>query len=177
MGKFAIWLLLTPPSCPPFLNMSRPATRPKNTSQHPGHILLEGKQNRHTTEQKQLDDAWAEQQLQEKEAAQEQGIKWLANIVEQSVQDEGLCIANPLRPRPRPRVISKTADPSVASGGPNDGTNPDGSRIQGVEEVGPVIEEDTEVDTGVSDEENLTHTVSKKRRTQKMSSHDAVQAA
>ncbi|KIM51407.1 hypothetical protein SCLCIDRAFT_18408 [Scleroderma citrinum Foug A] len=109
--------------------------------------------------QKQLDDARAEQQLQEKEAAWEQGIKWLANIVEQSAQDEGLCIANPLRPRPRPRIISKTADPSVASGGPIDGTNPDGSRIQGVEEVGPVIKEDAEVDTGVGDEENLTHTV------------------
>ena len=157
--------------------MSQPATHPKNASQHPGHILLKGKQNRHTAEQKQLDDARAEQQLQEKEAAWEQGIKRLANIVEQSTQDEGLCIANPLRPRPQPRVVSKTADPSVASGGPNDGTNPDRSRIQGVKEVGPVIEEDAKVNTGVSDEENLTHTVSKKRRTQKMSSRDAVQAA
>ena len=80
--------------------MSQPATRPKNASQHPGHILLEGKQNRRTAEQKQLDDAHAEQQLQAKEAAWEQGIKQLENIVKQSTQDEGLCIANPLRPRP-----------------------------------------------------------------------------
>jgi len=156
--------------------MSRPATRPKNANQHPGHILLEGKQNRRTSEQKQLDDARTEQELQEREATREQGIRRLANIVDQSVQDEGLCIANPLRPRPRQHVVSKAANPSVASKGPKDGANLDGS-IQGVKEMGPVNEEDAEVAIGFGDEEILTHTVSKKRRSQKTSSHDAVQAA
>ena len=80
--------------------MSWPGTRAKNASQHPGHILLEGKQNRRTSEQKQLDDTLAEQELREKEAAREQGINRLAKIIDQSTQDEGSWIANPLKPRP-----------------------------------------------------------------------------
>ena len=103
--------------------MSRPGTRAKNASQHPGHILLEGKQNRRTSKQKQLDDALAEQELREKEAACEQGIIRLAKIVDQSAQDEGSWIvANPLKPRPHPRVVSKPADHSVEPKGPS--TNP-----------------------------------------------------
>ena len=156
--------------------MSWPGTCAKNASQHPGHILLEGKQNRCTSEQKQLDDALAEQELREKEAACEQGINRLAKIVDQSAQDEGTWIANPLKPRPRPCVVSKPADHSVEPKGPS--TNPGVAGIQDVDlEAEPANEEDAEVALGLGDEEDLTHTVLKKRRTQKTSSCDAVQAA
>ncbi|KAG6380003.1 hypothetical protein JVT61DRAFT_10579 [Boletus reticuloceps] len=68
--------------------MARPVTRTKNSSQRPGQILLDMKQKRRTSEQKQLDDADAQREREEAAAARERGIKRLANIISQTQNEE-----------------------------------------------------------------------------------------
>ena len=41
--------------------MAHPTTHSKNSSQHPGQVVLDTKQKQHTSEQKQADDTQAEQ--------------------------------------------------------------------------------------------------------------------
>lgn len=89
--------------------MSRPATRPKNATQRPGLILLEGTQKRRTSEQKQADDEHAEQERLAQEAARERGIKRIANLMDQSAQREEHVRTHPPQPRPRPRIFHKAS--------------------------------------------------------------------
>ncbi|KAI5985952.1 hypothetical protein EDD15DRAFT_2200331 [Pisolithus albus] len=93
--------------------MSHPTTRAKNASQHPGHILLEGKQKRRTSEQKQADDVEAERAWEEQEAAWERGIQRLVNIIDSSIQEEESQLTNP--PKPKPRLCLIIKDPSQDS--------------------------------------------------------------
>ncbi|KAF9238353.1 hypothetical protein BU15DRAFT_75288 [Melanogaster broomeanus] len=92
--------------------MSRPATRSKNANQHPGQILLEGKVKRRTSEQKEADDAQAEEERQEQTAARDHSIKRLAVIISQAEEEEGKLLTNPPKPRPRPRIVVKPASAS-----------------------------------------------------------------
>lgn len=87
--------------------MLRPTTHAKNANQHPGNILLKGKQKKHTPEEKQADDARVEQQRQEQAAAREHGIKCLANIMDQAEKDEKSLLTQPPKPRPQPCIILK----------------------------------------------------------------------
>ena len=73
---------------PHSINMLRPTTHAKNANQHSGNIILEGKQKKCTPEEKQADDARAEQQRQEQAAERERGIKCLANIMDQVEKDK-----------------------------------------------------------------------------------------
>lgn len=160
--------------------MSRPVTRSKNSTQHPGQILLEGKQKRRTSEQKQADDAQVEQSRREQVAAREQGFKRVTNIIDQMAQEEENLLTNP--PKPRPRIVVKSpVDPSttlensghssgaemVLEGLPGDG--PEGSESQ--PEDSQQLEEE-------SDDEILgTQILSRRQQRQKTVTRDAVQAA
>ncbi|KAI5986656.1 hypothetical protein EDD15DRAFT_2200040 [Pisolithus albus] len=173
--------------------MSRPTTRAKNAHQHPGHIILEGKQKRRTSEQKQADDAAAERAREEQEAAQERGIQRLANIIDDTIQEEENRLTNPPKPRPRLRLIVK--DPSHESADTTESVMGDSDRLasdvtgmdpadkrpsgevladsQGSGELLVYGLEESEVGL----EESLTEVVQKQKRTQKTSSRDAVLAA
>ncbi|KIL00126.1 hypothetical protein PAXRUDRAFT_75210, partial [Paxillus rubicundulus Ve08.2h10] len=175
--------------------MSRPVTRSKNVNQHPGQILLEGKQKQRTSEQKQADGAQAEQEQQEQEAAQRRGLKQLADIMDQETQEHKGFLTNPSKPRPRPTVIMKAqgprmqcnTDPSTRPKSSIDETEGShGMEMEGIEEGEPVNKEGGElvVDTGsqeleleleLDDEE--APMVFKRQRAQKTSSRDANQAA
>ncbi|KAI5984034.1 hypothetical protein EDD15DRAFT_2375581 [Pisolithus albus] len=173
--------------------MSRPTTHAKNAHQHPGHIILEGKQKRRTSEQKQADDAAAERAREEQEAAQERGIQRLANIIDDTIQEEENRLTNPPKPRPRLRLIVK--DPSHESADTTESVMGDSDRLasdvtgmdpadkrpsgevladsQGSGELLVYGLEESEVGL----EESLTEVVQKQKRTQKTSSRDAVLAA
>ena len=85
--------------------MACPTTRAKNTSQHPGQVILDTVQKRHTSEQKQADNAQAELVKQEQAAACEQGFKRITEIIDHNEQEQGDILANP--PRPRPYLVLK----------------------------------------------------------------------
>ena len=94
---------------PLLLEMSRPVTRPKNATQRPGLILLEGTQKRCSLEQKQADDKHAEQEHLAQEAARERGIKHIANLMDQSAQHEEHAHTHPSQPRPWPHIVHKAS--------------------------------------------------------------------
>ncbi|KIJ10327.1 hypothetical protein PAXINDRAFT_16669 [Paxillus involutus ATCC 200175] len=158
--------------------MSCPNTCPTNANKHPGYILRDDKPKRRTSAQKQADDAQVEEARQEREAAKSRGIKRLANIVDEAVQDEERVLTDPPRLRPRPlRKEENSNNPDM-----------DASQIaemEGIEEdSGPSAEaagmDESAVD-GISQEEqddNDTEIVpNKKPCSQKTSSRDSVQAA
>ncbi|KIK76788.1 hypothetical protein PAXRUDRAFT_168753 [Paxillus rubicundulus Ve08.2h10] len=158
--------------------MSHPNTHPTNANKHPGYILCDNKPKRCTSAQKQADDAQAEEVRQEQEAAKSCGIKHLANIVDEAMQDEERVLTNPPRARPRPlRKEENSNNPDV-----------DASQIaemEGIEEdLGPSAEaagmDESAVD-GISQEEqdddNVEIVPNKKLCSQKTSSCDSVQAA
>ena len=89
--------------------MSRPSTCPKNATQHPSLILLEGIQKRRTSEQKQADDKHAEQERLAQEATREHGIKRIAKLMDQSAQCEEHVHTHPPQPRPRPCIVHKAS--------------------------------------------------------------------
>ncbi|KIJ58800.1 hypothetical protein HYDPIDRAFT_33813 [Hydnomerulius pinastri MD-312] len=167
--------------------MPRPATRSKNASQHPGHILLEGKVKRRTSEQKQADNARAEQERQEQTAARERGIERLAGIMGQAEEEEGSLLTNPPKPRPKPRILVKLASASKEMERPGNDLSPDedmsGPMGEGELEEGlevPQGEDEAaegEGDQESDDEETPSQALSRRPRTQKMSSRNAVQAA
>ncbi|KIJ06885.1 hypothetical protein PAXINDRAFT_19912, partial [Paxillus involutus ATCC 200175] len=158
--------------------MSRPNTRPTNANKHPGYILRDDKPKRHTSAQKQADDAQAEEARQEREAAKSRGIKRLANIVDEAVQDEERVLTDPPRPRPRPPRKEENSN------------NPDAdasqiAEMEGIEEDSGSSAEAAGMDEsavdGISQEEQDDDDVeivpNKKPRSQKTSSCDSVQAA
>ncbi|KAI6112893.1 hypothetical protein F5141DRAFT_1063216 [Pisolithus sp. B1] len=79
--------------------MSHPTTCAKNANQHPGHIILEGKQKQCTSEQKQANDTEVERAQGEQETAQE--------------HEEESQLTNPPKPKPRLHLIIN--DPSQDS--------------------------------------------------------------
>ncbi|KIO12265.1 hypothetical protein M404DRAFT_90249, partial [Pisolithus tinctorius Marx 270] len=81
--------------------MSHPTTCANNAHQHPGYILLEGKQVQHTSEQKQADNSQTKQARLEQAATREQGIKCLANIVEETEHQEKKLLNDIPKPRPK----------------------------------------------------------------------------
>lgn len=92
--------------------MSCPVTRTKNSSQHLGQVVLDSKQKWCTSDQKQADDAQAEQQRKDQIAVREQDLKWVANVIEQTEQEEENLLTNP--PKSRPRITVKPpVDPST----------------------------------------------------------------
>ena len=94
---------------PLLLEMSCPVTCPKNATQHPGLILLEGTQKRRSSEQKQADDKHAEQERLTQEAARECGIKCIANLMDQSAQHKKHAHTHPPQPRPWPCIVHKAS--------------------------------------------------------------------
>ncbi|KIK25375.1 hypothetical protein PISMIDRAFT_48225, partial [Pisolithus microcarpus 441] len=67
-----------------------------------------------TSEQKQADDTQVELKRQEQVAAQECGIRQLANIVEEADYQEKRLLTDPPRPRPKPHIVLKLPnDPSM----------------------------------------------------------------
>ncbi|KAI6094218.1 hypothetical protein EDD16DRAFT_1722005 [Pisolithus croceorrhizus] len=141
--------------------MSRPTTHAKNASQHPGDILLEGKQKRHTSEQKQADDAEAERAWEEQEAARE--------------REEESQLTNPPKPKPRLHLIVK--DPSQDSADTTKSVFRDDDRAEsdmtGMDlSGGPLI--DSQGGGEESDNElegSLNEAAQKRKRTQKASSY------
>ena len=172
--------------------MSRPTTRAKNAHQHPGQILVEGKQKRRTPEQKQADDARAEQERLEQEAARDHGIKRIANIINESRQEEASQLTNPPKPRPQPRALVKgpAVPSSVASESQGDDDEVDGSNSEMVGKDSMDIETTSELLASSQegrnveiegqereDNETLSQAVSKRSRSQKASTREAVLAA
>lgn len=101
--------------------MTRPTTRSKNSSQRPGQVVLDTKQKRRTSEQKQADDAQAEQLRLEQVEAREQAVQRVAKIIEQTEQEAKDLLAN--APKPRPRIVVKPpVDPSVQQDNPEAGS-------------------------------------------------------
>ncbi|KIN99785.1 hypothetical protein M404DRAFT_30039 [Pisolithus tinctorius Marx 270] len=88
--------------------MSCPTTHAKNAHQHPGYILLEGKQVQRTSEQKQGDDAQTKQARLKQAATQERGIKCLANIVEETECQEKMLLTDIPKPRPKLHIVLTT---------------------------------------------------------------------
>ncbi|KAI6095578.1 hypothetical protein EDD16DRAFT_1518038 [Pisolithus croceorrhizus] len=165
--------------------MSHPTTHAKNASQHPGHILLEGKQQQCTSEQKQANDAEAERAWEEQEAAWECGIQRLVNIIDSSIQEEESQLTNPPKPKPRPCLIVK--DPSQDSTdmtksvfGDDDRAESDmtgmdlsgGSLIDSQGGGEQLVDGGEELDNKL--EGSLNKAAQKQKCTQKASSHDAV---
>ncbi|KAI6100073.1 hypothetical protein EDD16DRAFT_1526586 [Pisolithus croceorrhizus] len=168
--------------------MSHPTTHAKNASQHPGHILLEGKQKQCTSEQKQANDAEGERAWEEQEAAWECGIQQLANIIDSSIQEEESQLTNPPKPKPRLHLIVKdpsqdSADMTKSVFGDDDRAESDmaGMDLSG----GPLIDSqgggEQLVDGGEElDNElegSLNKAAQKRKHTQKASSCDTVLAA
>ena len=93
--------------------MSHPVTCAKNSSQHPGQIILDSKQKQRTPEQMQANNAQVEQQRKDQIAAREQGLKRVAKIIKQEQEAENL-LTNP--PKPRPHIPVKPPNPEDGSG-------------------------------------------------------------
>ena len=85
--------------------MSWPATRQKNSSQRPGLIILEGKQKRRTSEQKQADDMQAQIKKLEKLTVEKEGLERVVNLIDRAVQEEESVLTN--RPKPWLCIIVK----------------------------------------------------------------------
>ncbi|KIK76930.1 hypothetical protein PAXRUDRAFT_168378 [Paxillus rubicundulus Ve08.2h10] len=68
--------------------MSCLVTHAKNANQHPGQVVLDLKQKKHTSEQKQADDAQAETMQKGQEAVRQHDIDHLASIMDESAQKE-----------------------------------------------------------------------------------------
>jgi hypothetical protein len=103
--------------------MSQPAsqrigTRPKNATQHPGHIVLEaeGRAKRRSKAQMIAD---RQRELEEKEASEQaiqQGHQRIATLQEQMATDQAAARVDAPKPkRPRARPIKKGAKPSATS--------------------------------------------------------------
>ena len=165
--------------------MACPATHSKNASQRPGQVILDTVQKRRTSEQKQTDDAQAEQVRQEQAAVREQGIKRIADIIDRNKQVEGDILTNP--PRPRPRLVLKpphvqlseltTSEPQD----PKEDTEMDeeeGGEVVDVEQ-GDVFEDKPEEEPEGENESDHGELTQKKRRkwTQKTVTREAVQTA
>ena len=152
--------------------MLHPTTRAKNANQHPGNIILEGKQKKRTPEEKQADDARAEQQRQEQAAERERGIKRLANIMDQVEKDEERLLTQPPKPKPRLRLILKgPAEPSTTSEDP-------GNNLSATEmAIDDFLEDQGNDVQGLNNDGPAPTQTSRKPRSQKTSSRNAVQAA
>ena len=85
--------------------MSQPATRQKNSCQRSGLIILEGKQKRRTSEQKQADDTRAQMKKLEKLTVEKEGLERVANLIDRAVQEEESILTN--WPKPRLCIIVK----------------------------------------------------------------------
>ena len=172
--------------------MSCPTTHAKNAHQHPGQILVEGKQKRRTPEQKQANDTRAKQERLEQEAARDHGIKRIANIINESRQEEASRLTNPPKPRPQPRALVKgpAVPSSVASESQGDDDEVDGSNSEMVGKDSMDIETTSELLASSQegrnveiegqereDNETLSQAVSKRSRSQKASTREAVLAA
>ncbi|KAF8835142.1 hypothetical protein BDN67DRAFT_984818 [Paxillus ammoniavirescens] len=162
--------------------MSCPATRSKNASQHPGHILLEGKVKRRTSQQKQEDNAQAKEQRQEQTAALECGIKCLAVIMDQAEEEEGKLLTDPPKLRPRPRVVVRSASASKEVEGPGNKLSLDedmsslmdeGDLEEGLEVP---VDEDKAIE-GEGDQVSDDEATLRKPRNQKTRFRDATEAA
>ncbi|KAI6019025.1 hypothetical protein PISMIDRAFT_107644 [Pisolithus microcarpus 441] len=161
--------------------MPHPVTCAKNADQCPGLIILEGRQKRCTLEQKQADDTQVELKRQEQVAAQEHGIRWLANIVEEADYQEKMLLTDPPKPRPKPCMELKLPnDPPMDLENPeqdfNAGKDINGDGLPG-ERSYPENNTGSQ-DNKVGDEDEAsTQVVPKRQHTQKTLTHDAVQAA
>ncbi|KIN95141.1 hypothetical protein M404DRAFT_166585 [Pisolithus tinctorius Marx 270] len=152
--------------------MSCPTTHAKNAHQHPGYILLEGKQVQCTSEQKQADNAQTKQARLE----QAQGIKCLANIVEETECQEKMLLTDIPKPRPKPHIVStipvRPSEESELDIKPIAGMDVSKDTMSGesADLDGDVNSQQVEVDG-----ESPTQVV-KKQRNQKTSTQDAVEA-
>jgi hypothetical protein len=93
-------------------------TRPKNATQHPGHIVLEaeGRAKRRTKAQMIADRQRELEANQASEQAIQQGHQRIATLQEQMATDQAAARVDALKPkRPRARPIAKAAKPSATS--------------------------------------------------------------
>ncbi|KAG2123297.1 hypothetical protein DEU56DRAFT_760106, partial [Suillus clintonianus] len=96
----------------------RMTTRPKNATQHPGHILTggEGRVKRRTKAQKAADDQREKEEKQASEMALQEGHKRVAAFQKKMQTDQAAARADapkPTRPRPRPvKKVAKVAETS-----------------------------------------------------------------
>ena len=149
--------------------MACPTTRAKNTSQHPGQVILDTVQKRHTSEQKQADNAQAELVKQEQAAAREQGFKWIAEIIDCNEQEQGDILANP--PQPRPRLVLKAPHAQLQMDKEEGG--------EAVEAENADADEDKPEEEGSQDESDgeLTQKTSRRKRMWKTLTREAIQIA
>ncbi|KAG1886074.1 hypothetical protein F4604DRAFT_1675749 [Suillus subluteus] len=96
----------------------RMMTRPKNATQHPGHILTEaeGYTKRHTKAQKAADDKCEKEEKQASEMATQEGHKRVAAFQKKMQTDQAAIRADAPKPtRPRPRPVKKAVKPVETS--------------------------------------------------------------
>ncbi|KAG1882715.1 hypothetical protein F4604DRAFT_1921313 [Suillus subluteus] len=90
----------------------RMVTRPKNATQHPGHILTGGENciKRRTKAQKATDDQREEEEKEASKAAIQETHKRVAAFQKQMQTDQAAARADAPKPgRPRPRPVKKAA--------------------------------------------------------------------
>ena len=90
---------------------SRPRTRAKNATSHPGEIVLQARGKRRTKAEKAADDKLLRDALAEKEQARKEGIARLADM-EVEMEAEQAVVKKSVPVRPRSRVKSKNAGPT-----------------------------------------------------------------
>ncbi|KAG1839910.1 hypothetical protein DFJ58DRAFT_733126 [Suillus subalutaceus] len=96
----------------------RMMTRPKNATQHPGHILTEaeGYTKRRTKAQKFAGDKREKEEKQASEMAVQEGYKHVAAFEKKMQTDQAAKRADAPKPiRPRPRPVKKVAKPMETS--------------------------------------------------------------
>lgn len=92
---------------------SRPCTRAKNATSHPGDIVLQAQGKRRSKAEKAADDKLLKDALAEKEQARNKGIARLAEMEMEMEMEANQAVAKKLTPvRPRPRVKSKKGGPT-----------------------------------------------------------------
>ncbi|KAG1875823.1 hypothetical protein F4604DRAFT_1581771 [Suillus subluteus] len=96
----------------------RMMTRPKNATQHPGHILTEaeGYTKRRTKAQKGADDKREKEEKQASEMATQEGHKHVAAFQKKMQTDQAAIRADAPKPtRPRPHPVKKAVKPVETS--------------------------------------------------------------
>ena len=153
--------------------MARPTTCSNNSSQHPGQVVLDTKQEWCTSEQKQANNVQAEQLRLEQVEAEEQAVQQVASIIEQTEQEAKNLLINALKPRPC-IIVKLSVNPSIQQD-----NSEDGSSVQKDFKGSSLPKDDSESVDACQEEgnnERLTQVQSKKPWMQKTFTCDAVEA-
>ena len=95
--------------------------RRSNANVHPGQIIIDAKGHRRTSEQKKADDEMLQQAKDAQFAAVQKMYERIGTLEDTMAENQWSATADPenpikpLRPRPRPRVVSRVLGKGVGS--------------------------------------------------------------